>query len=63
MNRGNLFKYYGIPLAFNLIIALAGFFFFGAGTYASIQSILDSYDKGAIKTPFSSVNSGFTFTA
>jgi len=47
---------------FNVLIIITGVFFFVAGTYASIQSILNSYANGAIKAPFTCVNSGFTFS-
>ncbi|GAA5835032.1 hypothetical protein JCM3766R1_002077 [Sporobolomyces carnicolor] len=43
----------------NALILITGFFFFGAGTYASVQSIIDSYHKGAVKTPFTRASTGF----
>ncbi|GAA5923456.1 uncharacterized protein JCM15063_003652 [Sporobolomyces koalae] len=43
----------------NALILITGFFFFGAGTYASVQSIIDSYAAGAVKTPFTRANTGF----
>ncbi|CEQ38661.1 SPOSA6832_00129, partial [Sporobolomyces salmonicolor] len=43
----------------NLLILITGFFFFGAGTYASVQSIIDSYNAGAVKSPFTRANTGF----
>ncbi|KAK4688308.1 hypothetical protein P7C73_g1802, partial [Tremellales sp. Uapishka_1] len=46
----------------NVIMLITGLFFFGAGTYAAVQSIINSYATGAIKTPFTCVNTGFVFT-
>ncbi|GAA5914504.1 hypothetical protein JCM5296_003053 [Sporobolomyces johnsonii] len=43
----------------NLLILITGFFFFGAGTYASVQSIINSYNAGAVKSPFTRANTGF----
>ncbi|BGP04354.1 hypothetical protein JCM10049v2_000152 [Rhodotorula toruloides] len=43
----------------NVLILITGLFFFTAGTYASVQSIIDSYNKGAVKTPFTRANTGF----
>ncbi|GAA5981032.1 hypothetical protein JCM10908_003956 [Rhodotorula pacifica] len=43
----------------NILILITGFFFFGAGTYASVQSIINSYHAGAVKTPFTKANTGF----
>lgn len=45
-----------------ILMILAGLFFFGAGTYAAIQSILNSYSTGALTSPFKCTNTGFTFT-
>jgi len=44
------------------LMMIAGLFFFGAGTYTSIQSIIDSYAVGAVKKPFQCTNTGFIFT-
>ncbi|KAL8281382.1 hypothetical protein RQP46_006066 [Phenoliferia psychrophenolica] len=44
------------------LMMIAGIFFFGAGAYTSVQSIINSYAEGAVKTPFSCVNTGFTFS-
>ncbi|KAK4052227.1 hypothetical protein OIO90_004449 [Microbotryomycetes sp. JL221] len=62
--RGQYFKGAGRTFEFflNAAIMVTGFFFFGAGTYASIQSILDSYATGSIKKPFTCANTGFTFS-
>jgi len=46
----------------NALILITGFFFFGAGTYASVQSIIDSYAKGNVKSIFTKANTGFVFT-
>lgn len=48
--------------ALNVLILITGLFFFIAGTYASVQSIINSYAAGAIKAPFQCTNTGFTFT-
>ncbi|KAL8278123.1 hypothetical protein RQP46_009447 [Phenoliferia psychrophenolica] len=52
-------------IAENVVAALmmiTGIFFFAAGTYTSIQSIVNSYATGTgIKAPFSCANSGFPF--
>lgn len=53
---------YYTEFTINILMLLTGFFFFGAGTYASVQSIINSYALGAIKTPFTCVNTGFLFT-
>lgn len=45
-----------------VLMILAGLFFFGAGTYAAVQSIINSYANGAVKAPFQCTNTGFTFT-
>ncbi|GAA5858262.1 hypothetical protein JCM8547_004625 [Rhodosporidiobolus lusitaniae] len=44
-----------------VLIAITGVFFFTAGTYASAQSIKNSYAAGAVKTPFTRANTGFVF--
>ncbi|GAA6046556.1 hypothetical protein JCM3770_006207 [Rhodotorula araucariae] len=46
-------------LVLNGVILVTGLFFFVAGTYASVQSIIDSYHAGAVKTPFTRANTGF----
>ncbi|GAA5980482.1 hypothetical protein JCM5350_001516 [Sporobolomyces pararoseus] len=51
-------KYY-TELVANALILLTGFFFFGAGTYASVQSIIDSYHAGNVKSIFTRANTGF----
>lgn len=38
---------------------VAGIFILGVGTYASVQSIINSYATGSIKSPFSCANNGF----
>ncbi|KIN02050.1 hypothetical protein OIDMADRAFT_103290 [Oidiodendron maius Zn] len=45
-------------LAFNTIIILIGLFFLGAGTYTSVQSIIDSYNAGAVGGVFTCANNG-----
>ncbi|SCV67981.1 BQ2448_102 [Microbotryum intermedium] len=50
-----------IEFVVNIAILITGIYFFGAGTYASVQSIINSYHAGAVKTPFTKVDTGFTF--
>ncbi len=50
-----------VNFALAVIMIVAGLFFFGAGTYAAVQSIVDSYHTGALKAPFRCTNTGFTF--
>ncbi|BGP12279.1 hypothetical protein JCM10213v2_000192 [Rhodosporidiobolus nylandii] len=61
LNRGRLTK--GprqiAELILSVAIGITGIFFFTAGTYASVQSIIDSYAAGAVKTPFTTANTGF----
>ncbi|KAK4050375.1 hypothetical protein OIV83_003444 [Microbotryomycetes sp. JL201] len=63
LNRGRQFKgkRQTIEFVVNVVILITGAFFFVAGTYASIQSIINSYAAGAIKKPFTCANTGFTF--
>ncbi|RAK97060.1 putative neutral amino acid permease [Aspergillus ibericus CBS 121593] len=42
----------------NVILILAGFFFLGPGTYASIESVIISYREGTVGSPFSCANTG-----
>jgi hypothetical protein len=73
-----------VEVGLNVLMLIVGAFFLGAGTYASVQSIMNSYALGAIsecrygrvhrgydnvettvtltETPFTCVNTGFTFT-
>ncbi|GAA5846776.1 hypothetical protein JCM9279_004438 [Rhodotorula babjevae] len=48
-----------VELCVIAVIFVAGMFFFGAGTYASVQSIINSYASGAVKSPFTRANTGF----
>ncbi|KAF8858129.1 hypothetical protein BDZ45DRAFT_802804 [Acephala macrosclerotiorum] len=45
-------------LAFNLVIIAIGIFFLGAGTYVSVQSIIDSYAAGTVARVFTCTNNG-----
>ncbi|KAI9839903.1 MAG: hypothetical protein M1819_000095 [Sarea resinae] len=45
-------------LCFNLLIIAIGFFFLGAGTYASVQSIIDGYKQKQFGGAFSCSNNG-----
>ncbi|KAJ9107959.1 hypothetical protein QFC20_003644 [Naganishia adeliensis] len=64
LNRGKSFsdKRHLAEWMLNVVMFVVGFFLFGAGTYASVQSIINSYATGNIKTAFSCVNTGFVFT-
>ncbi|KAJ9098964.1 hypothetical protein QFC19_006188 [Naganishia cerealis] len=64
LNRGKSFsdKRHLAEWVLNIVMLVVGLFFFGAGTYASVQSIIISYGTGNIKTAFSCVNTGFVFT-
>jgi hypothetical protein len=45
-------------LVLNIIIILIGFFFLGAGTYTSVQSIINSYDAGTVGGVFTCATNG-----
>ena len=45
-------------LALNIIIIAIGFFFLGAGTYTSVQSIINSYAAGAVTGVFTCKSNG-----
>lgn len=45
-------------LALNIVIILIGVLFLGAGTYTSVQSIIDSYDQGLVGGIFTCKNNG-----
>ncbi|KAJ5109688.1 hypothetical protein N7532_002333 [Penicillium argentinense] len=47
-----------VELLFNGIIILIGLFFLGPGTYASVQSVLDSYKEGGFDSAFSCASNG-----
>lgn len=40
-------------------LVILGIFILGVGTYASVQSIINSYATGSIKSPFSCGDNGF----
>ncbi|KAI0526495.1 amino acid transporter [Xylaria bambusicola] len=42
----------------NIIIILTGLFFLTAGTYATIQGIIDEYEAGTVGRPFSCASNG-----
>ncbi|KAK1255432.1 hypothetical protein MKX08_009427 [Trichoderma sp. CBMAI-0020] len=44
--------------AVNIFIILMGLFFLSAGTYASVQSIIDAYDSGSVGGVFSCASNG-----
>lgn len=45
-------------LGFNVCIILTGGFFLGAGTYTSVQSIVDSYNAGSVGGVFTCKGNG-----
>ena len=45
-------------LALNVSIIIIGLFFLGAGTYSSVQSILDSYAAGSVGGIFTCKSNG-----
>jgi hypothetical protein len=50
---GGLFE-----VALNYFIIAIGLFFLTAGTYVSVQSIIDEFEAGTVKRVFSCANSG-----
>ncbi len=44
--------------ALNIAIILIGLFFLTAGTYASVQSIVDEFDSGAVGSVFTCASNG-----
>ncbi|PWY81986.1 hypothetical protein BO70DRAFT_362419 [Aspergillus heteromorphus CBS 117.55] len=42
----------------NVFLICTGLFFLGPGTYASIESVIISYEEGTVGTPFSCANTG-----
>ncbi|GAA6023725.1 hypothetical protein JCM8202_003154 [Rhodotorula sphaerocarpa] len=61
MNKGRRLAGAGqiVEFGMNILVLATGFFFFGAGTYASVQSIINSYHDGNVKQPFTRANTGF----
>ncbi len=47
-----------VELALNLVIIGIGIFFLGAGTYTSVQSIIDSYAAGNVSGVFTCASNG-----
>ena len=45
-------------LAFNVLIILIGLFFLVAGTYTSVQSIIDNYNQHLVGGVFTCANNG-----
>ncbi|KAE8443339.1 hypothetical protein EG329_001982 [Mollisiaceae sp. DMI_Dod_QoI] len=56
LHEQSLYGY--MMLTFNIIIIIIGFYFLGAGTYTSVQSIIDSYDAGTVAGVFTCANNG-----
>jgi len=44
----------------NAILIALGFMILGVGTYASVESIIQSYEAGVVGSPFSCANNGWT---
>lgn len=42
----------------NILIILTGLFFLTAGTYVSVQSIVDEFESGAVGSVFTCVSNG-----
>jgi len=60
MNRGKPFRgLHAIESIIAVILIGVGIFILGVGTYASVQSIINSYANGSIKSPFSCGDNGF----
>ncbi|KAG5995944.1 hypothetical protein E4U43_002944 [Claviceps pusilla] len=47
-----------LSILLNIIIIITGFFFLTAGTYASVQGIIDSFDAGTVGGVFSCKSNG-----
>ena len=47
-----------VMAALNAVIILIGFFFLTAGTYVSVQSIVDGFHSGAVGSVFSCASNG-----
>ncbi len=47
-----------LMLLLNIIIIIIGLFFLGAGTYTSVQSIINSYEAGNVGGVFTCADNG-----
>ena len=47
-----------ISIGLNIVLILTGFFMLGAGTYVSVQGIVDSYHAGEVGGVFSCASNG-----
>jgi hypothetical protein len=56
LRRQSLYGY--LMLALNVVIIGIGLLFLGAGTYASVQAILDSYAAGTVSGVFTCEDNG-----
>ena len=56
LHEQSLYGY--VMLAFNVTIILIGLFFLGAGTYTSVQSIIDSYAAHTVGGVFTCTSNG-----
>jgi hypothetical protein len=56
LHEQSLYGYF--MLALNVLIIIIGFFFLVAGTYTSVQSIIDSYAAGAVGGVFTCASNG-----
>jgi len=44
--------------ALNIFVILVGFFFLTAGTYVSVQSIIDEFESGSVGSAFTCASNG-----
>ncbi len=56
LHEQSLYGY--MMLALNLFIISIGFFFLGAGTYVSVESIIESYAAGTVSGVFTCASNG-----
>ncbi|RLL93513.1 hypothetical protein CFD26_100895 [Aspergillus turcosus] len=47
-----------VELVLNVTVILIGLFFLGPGTYASVESVVQSYQEGGVGTAFTCANNG-----
>lgn len=56
LHRGNLWKNQSVfrkaETAFQFFLIFAGIFILGPGLYSSVQAIIDNYENGAVRAPF-----------
>lgn len=56
ISKGNLWKGQGVlrklETCFCVFLIMAGLLVFGAGTYTSVEAIIQNYRAGLVKSPF-----------